>query len=157
MMNPEATLALVVVSGTAAAWCALVVLKAWVLRRRLPHAAGGWALVSAGLMIFVLAAAVPDYGVAEYILPEQNRVDEMHRRLTPALERYRQAHGMYPASLQKAGIETPMTNFGPLHYYGSDSKDDPWYLISFGDIERDRFSADWDSRWGTWSIVKLDF
>lgn len=93
----------------------------------------------------------------EYSPAEQGRVDEMHRQFAPALERYRQTHGSYPGTLEKAGIETPTTRYGPLYYYGTGSEADTWYLISFGDIERDRFSADWDSRTRRWNVVELDF
>jgi hypothetical protein len=54
-------------------------------------------------------------------------------------------------------IRTPVTRYGPLHYYGSSERSNPWYLISFGDIERHRFSADWDSRKQAWTMVELDF
>jgi hypothetical protein len=94
---------------------------------------------------------------SEQTAAQQAQVDEMRRQFSPALERYRQTHGYYPATLQEAGIQTPVTLYGPLHYYGSQSEADAWYLISFGDIERDRFSADWDSRTGRWSVVELDF
>lgn len=96
-------------------------------------------------------------GIVAERLAEQTRVDEMHRQFAPALEQYRLAHGVYPPTLEDAGIETPVTRYGPLHYYGSSEKSDPWYLISFGDIERDRFSADWDSRKRAWRLDELDF
>jgi hypothetical protein len=90
---------------------------------------------------------------AEQTAAEQARVDEMHRRFAPTLEQYRTARGTYPPTLAMAGIETPMTRYGPLYYYSSGSKRDPWYLISFGDIETHLFSADWDSRTQQWTVT----
>jgi hypothetical protein len=92
-------------------------------------------------------------GIVAERLAEQSRVDDMHRQFAPALEQYRQTHGRYPSTLEAAGIETPVTRYGPLHYYGTGT----WYLISFGDIERDRFSSDWDSRKQAWRLDELDF
>jgi hypothetical protein len=151
-MDPGTTLMFVVLFGTVAICCCLVVLKAWILERRLPAGPGGWAMASAIVMALTLATAAPAYHSAE-----QARVDAMHRQFAPALERYRKTHGEYPSTLQEAGIATPQTRYGPLHYYGSRSETDPWYLISFGDIERHRFSADWDSRTRKWTLVGLDF
>lgn len=187
-MSPETTLILLLVFGTAGIASSLVVLKTWLLERRIPPVASGWATCTTALLVTSLLAAhysAPDRGpksgvvervpepgptrpVPRYSAPwlrtrwlggmagrmaEQTRVDEMHRQFAPALEQYRQAHGAYPPTLEDAGIQTPETRYGRLHYYGTGT----WYLISFGDIERDRFSADWDSRKRAWSMVELDF
>jgi hypothetical protein len=186
-MSPETTLIIILVFGTAAIASSLVVLKTWLLERRMAPVAYGWAVCTTAVLMAGLLAAhysapqrleyratggapqrdvaptVPRYsapwlrsrwsGIVAERLAEQSRVDDMHRKFAPALEQYRQTHGKYPPTLEDAGIETPVTRYGPLHYYGTGT----WYLISFGDIERDRFSSDWDSRKRTWSLVELDF
>ncbi|HEX6368741.1 MAG TPA: hypothetical protein VF006_07410 [Longimicrobium sp.] len=170
-MSSETLLVFIVVFGTAATGCSVVVLKTWLQQRRLPRVAGGWATACTVVLFISLIAAAPEhsaarwaseypverYGTAEYIVPEQLRVDSMHWQFAPALELYRQTHGVYPSALEDAGIATPMTQYGPLYYYySSRSKLDPWYLISFGDIETHRFSSDWDSRSQRWSVVEFD-
>jgi hypothetical protein len=189
LMSPETTLILILLFGTAGIVSSLVVLKTWLLERRIPRVAGGWVMCTTALLVTGLLAAhysapqrVPEYGatgpaaepgatapVPRYSAPwyrtpfssaavaEQVRVDAMHRQFAPALEEYRQTHGVYPPTLKDAGIRTPVTRYGPLHYYGSSERSNPWYLISFGDIERHRFSADWDSRKQAWTMVELDF
>jgi hypothetical protein len=97
------------------------------------------------------------YNTGRHRAAEQARVDELHRWIGPALEQYRQGRGVYPPTLEAAGIGTPMTRFGPLYYYSSGSKSEPWYLLSFGDIEMHRFSADWDSRTKRWTVTSLSF
>lgn len=169
-MDSETALTFIVVFGTAAIFSTLVVLKTWVLRRRLHPVAGGWAMMSGCLLVLgmlVAADGSAEYGQAEHRIfrygakahrtAEQARVDEMRRWIAPVLERYRSEHGVYPPKLETAGIPAPMTRYGRLYYYASRSRSDPWYLLSFGDIERDRFSADWDSRTGKWTLVQLDF
>jgi hypothetical protein len=79
---------------------------------------------------------------------ERARVDQLRREFAPALERYRQANGQYPSTLEEAGVRTVYTSYGSLYYYGSD-----WYLISFGDPSRDGFTADWDSRTQKWTVT----
>jgi hypothetical protein len=178
LMSPGTTLMLILVFGSAAIGFSLVVLKTWLLEHRLPRVAGGWAACTTAILLTGLLAAhhsapdrgpgdanspwVPQYRTAwyrsaRYVTPEQRRVDRMHRQFGPALEMYRQTHGKYPPTLEDVGIATPLTHYGPLYYYSSGSRRDPWYLISFGDIERHHFSADWDSRTQEWNVVKLDF
>jgi hypothetical protein len=178
-MGSELTLVFVVLFGVSAIWWTMMVLTDWLRHRRLQRSFGVLAMASATVVFLSLAVAQRDDGrprtKPEYSAPrwtserspprqtseqtaaQQAQVDEMRRQFAPTLERYRQTHGYYPATLEEAGIATPVTLYGPLHYYGSQSEADAWYLISFGDIETDRFSADWDSRSGRWSVVELDF
>lgn len=86
--------------------------------------------------------------------PERARVDRLHQQwYASSLERYRQANGRYPSTLEQVGFRTPDTPHGPLHYYGGGD----WYLISFGDPSRDGFSADWDSRTQKWIVTAFQF
>jgi hypothetical protein len=87
---------------------------------------------------------------------EQARVDSFRIAITPALERYQQEHGKYPDALEDAGISTPQTAYGPLHYYGSRSENPHWYLVSFGDPGVHGFEAEWDSRTGRWQVFEFD-
>lgn len=86
--------------------------------------------------------------------PERARVDRLHQQwYASSLERYRQANGHYPSTLEEVGFRTPPTPHGPLHYYGGGD----WYLLSFGDPSRDGFSADWDSRTQKWIVTAFQF
>lgn len=88
---------------------------------------------------------------------ERARVDQLHQGFAPALERYRQANGEYPPTLEEVGFRTPDTSFGRLHYYSSGPVPPQWYLISFGDPSRDGFSADWDSRTQKWTVAPMGY
>jgi hypothetical protein len=168
-MDTETTLLFVTCFGIAAALCTIVVLMHWVRRRRIPPVAGGWAAACAAVVVLTLMAAPRDgaavqaeYRTARYNTSgrraaEQARVDELHRWIGPALEQYRSGRGVYPPTLEAAGIRTPMTRYGPLYYYSTGSRSDAWYLLSFGDIERHRFSADWDSRTKRWTVTSFSF
>jgi hypothetical protein len=155
-MDSETALMLIVIFGTVAIGCTLVVLKTWVLRRRLHPNAGRWSMLSGFLLLVTFLVAANGFAEHERAA-EQARVDRMRGFIAPVLERYRSEHGMYPPKLETAGIPAPMTRYGRLYYYSSGSKREPWYLLSFGDIQKDRFSSDWDSRSGKWTVVELDF
>lgn len=88
---------------------------------------------------------------------ERARVDQLHQGFAPALERYRQANGQYPSTLEEVGFRTPDTSYGRLHYYSSGPVPPQWYLISFGDPSRDGFSADWDSRTQKWTVAPMGY
>jgi hypothetical protein len=97
------------------------------------------------------------YNTGAHRAAERARVDEMRRWIAPALEQYRTERGVYPPTLEAAGVATPMTRYGPLYYYSTGSGSDAWYLLSFGDIQRHRFSADWDSRTKKWTTTSYGF
>ena len=169
-MDSGTTLTFIVVFGTVGICCTLVVLKTWVLRRQLAPAAGGWAMISGCLLVLTLLVAADGsaeheereyrtrgFITADHRAAEQARIDKLHKWIGPALERYRSERGVYPPTIEAAGIRTPMTRYGPLYYYSSGSKREPWYLLSFGDIERLGFSADWDSRTQKWTMVEVHF
>lgn len=168
-MNSDTALILIVVFGTVATGCTLAVLRARVLQRSLPRDAAGWAATSAAVVAVCLATAAPRnaatepapehrtprYSAPRYINDELSRMEMRRHEFAPALEAYRQAHGHYPPTLGAAGVEVPMTRYGPLHYYGSTERP-AWYLVSFGDPTVNRFSADWDSRRQKWSVYLMD-
>lgn len=81
-----------------------------------------------------------------YSASEHQRVEQVVAELAPVLDRYRQVHGVYPPTLQAAGIPTPQTAYGPLRYRTWREYDGlPIYEVSFGDYDRNGFSAAYSS------------
>ncbi|HEX6372154.1 MAG TPA: hypothetical protein VF006_24770, partial [Longimicrobium sp.] len=86
----------------------------------------------------------------------QQRIEARRQHIAPALERYRQAHGEYPASLKAAGVEAPRTPYGRLHYSAARSQQGiPMYLLAYGNNEIHGFEALWSSEAGTWEIFRF--
>ena len=166
-MSVDSRSVLLLVTGLAAIMCLSVWLHALFTQRGSASFPG----VMAGVFAVIFLAGLrkdeptsydpralgPGEQARRAIQAEVARVDSLHRGFAPALEQYRQEHGTYPDSLQDAGIPIPSTRYGPLHYYGSSSKQNVWYLISFGDPGKDDFQADWDSRKQKWVVLESDF
>jgi hypothetical protein len=173
-MSYDLRFMLVALAALAALFWATAALRRWLLRQ--PRT--GTAILAA-VAYAVVAAVVLGIGEAPprkyrawdapivrfngwgarlsgYRAAEHDRVDSLRIAITPALERYRKAHGQYPVALEDAGIATPQTAYGPLHYYGSRSETPHWYLISFGNPKEHGFEADWDSRTGKWQVFEFD-
>jgi hypothetical protein len=127
---------------------ALVALVVRVGYRRTPWLSGGLAIVSVLVVIGTTMAMAPGYDEGE-----RERVERLHARFAPTLERYRQAHGEYPPTLEAAGIPTPTTLYGPLRYDVRREKDGmSVYTIGFGDYGVNGFTTWWDSRTSGWSL-----
>lgn len=146
-MSYDLQFLVIALSAVMALYCGVVALKRRLLRR--PDAGVACAAGAACIMVATLITVAPG---ARYSTLEHARVEKIRRDITPALERYRDAHGQYPDALADAGIQTPHTRYGPLHYYGSRSERPTWYLLSFGDPKQHGFEADWDSRSGEWQV-----
>jgi hypothetical protein len=152
-MLPEYTLVLWVLGAIGTIFWTVVALALWVWRRRTPRVTGGLALASAALVVVSLVTQAPVWSAAE-----QAKVDEMRQEITPALERYRQAHGAYPPTLEAAGVKPPQTRYGPLRYHvGRVQPTPPYYSLSFGDAQTNGFVAHWDSKTGEWTRDEFDF
>jgi hypothetical protein len=101
--------------------------------------------------VVVLAACGPT--PPGYDTSEHRRVEQVVAEFAPALERYRQAHGEYPPTLQAAGIATPQTAYGPLRYRTWRTTDGiSIYEVSFGDYDRNGFIASFNSDRKTWYL-----
>jgi hypothetical protein len=134
--------------GLVALLAGVAALAVWIRRRRMPWLAGGVSAVAAAAALVCLVSMPPGYSRAE-----RERVERLHAEFAPALERYRQAHGDYPPTLEAAGIATPQTRYGPLEYGARREKDGaPTYSIGYGDYIQNGFSAWWDSKSKTWYI-----
>ncbi|HEX2076920.1 MAG TPA: hypothetical protein VHG08_04400 [Longimicrobium sp.] len=143
---------LVMIIGGAALFatlgCALAALVIAVGFRRRPWRSGGMAAASA-LVFLASTAMLP----ARYDAAEHDGIKDVHAGFAPALERYRQAHGEYPPTLEAAGIATPQTRYGPLRYRSGRAEDGAaFYSVGFGDWWGNGFDAYFDSRKGTWQI-----
>ena len=110
--------------------------------RRLSRAVRGVAITCVAVVLGCTGEASPRYDASE-----QRRVEQVvAEELAPVLERYRQAHGEYPPTLQAAGIATPQTLYGPLRYKSGREYDGlPTYEVSFGDYDRNGFAASYSS------------
>lgn len=129
--------------------CGVLALVRWRERRRLP-----WLTVAGAAVSLALAVALEVSMPPEYSRDEQHRIERLHAQFAPVLERYRQAHGEYPPTLQAAGIATPATRYGPLQYTPRRATDGtPAYSIAFGDYFRNGFSAWWESESGKWHLA----
>jgi|GEM_PF-3269639 len=166
----ELRLMLLAAFGLTALYCAASTMKIWLRSRRLSYLGGAMATTfgTVALLILIVPAPVQPSGMDEparadlqgrragywqrYSAAEQAEIEEMHGDLAPALESYRQTHGVYPPTLPVAGIPLPETRHGPIHYYSSRT----WYLVSVGDPKMDGFQADWDSRTQKWTVNEFD-
>lgn len=161
-MSYDLRFMLVALSSLAALYWMVAALKLRLLGRPGPGTACRLAAVSAFVALVALSirpapgAAPGMWRLRDYSAAEHDRVDSLRLAITPVLEQYRLTHGRYPDALEDAGIQTPETAYGPLHYYGSRSETPAWYLISFGDPKEHGFEADWDSRKGQWQVFEFD-
>jgi hypothetical protein len=149
-MNGLVADALIVIFGLVSLVSGVAALAVLVLRRRLSRGALGTAAASGVLMIGCMIASPPGYSPAE-----RDRIVRLHQQFAPALERYRQAHGQYPPTLEAAGIPTPQTEYGPLRYRnqrGPARQGTPYYEIGFGDYIQNGFVAWWDSDSRRWYL-----
>lgn len=148
-MSDDLRFMLFTLSGLVVLFCMVTALKLHLARRGDPAVPCVLAVPAVLVALVSLALTPPP---PRYSAEERARIDSIRIAITPALERYRQVHGEDPVTLSNAGLQTPQTRYGPLHYYGSRGETPPWYLISFGDPGSNGFSADWDSRLGKWSL-----
>lgn len=147
-MDPIVGGAVIMLFAGVALVAGLIAAVRWLMNRRTPWVTGGVAAVSAAIVLGCLMAMPPGYSA-----DERARVERLHARFAPALERYRQAHGQYPPTLEAAGIATPQTEYGPLEYRAWRLDDGaPAYSVSYGDYLRNGFTAFFDSRAGTWQL-----
>lgn len=152
-MLPELSLVLWILGAVGTIFWGFVALALWLWRRRTPRVTGGLALASAALLVFSLVTEAPVWTAGE-----QAKVEAMRQELAPALERYRQAHGEYPPTLEAAGLKPPQTRYGPLEYFrGRSEQGVTHYSVSFGDPQLNGFNAIWESRTGEWTRVEFDF
>ena len=135
-------------SGLVALVAGLIAVVNWLVEGRTPWKSGGVTIVAAAVLLVCARVTPPGYSADERV-----RVERLHAEFAPALERYRQAHGGYPPTLEAAGIATPQTEYGPLEYHTwRTDKDEPAYSVSFGDYARNGFTAYFDSRLGKWHL-----
>lgn len=147
-MDPILSGAIMILFGLVALFSGLAFLMALVMQRRVSRRAIATGLVSVAVVIGCVMASPPGFRPAE-----RDRVDQLHARFAPALERYRQAHGDYPPTLEAAGIATPTTMYGPLRYQRYRLDDGTrYYEISFGDYYRNGFTASFNSSRAAWSL-----
>lgn len=147
-MDPFTGTALIFIFGVAAVVSAIIAVAGLVRRRRIPRIPAVCGAVSVAVVIGCMMAMPPSYSPGE-----RERVERLHARFAPALERYRQTHGDYPPTLQAAGIATPQTEYGPLQYRRERSKEgSPGYVISFGDYLQNGFVSWWDSGERKWYL-----
>jgi hypothetical protein len=67
--------------------------------------------------------------------------------LVAAIEKYRDSHGVYPPTLEAAGLTPPQTRFRPWRY---DLRPDGSFQIAIGDYGRDGFVLFWTSQNKSW-------
>jgi hypothetical protein len=147
-MDPMVGTAVMMIFGLITLVSGLIALVVLVVDRRVSRVAAGTGIASAAIVIGCLMAMPPGYSPGE-----RDRVERLHAQFAPALERYRQTHGDYPATLQAAGIATPQTEYGPLRYHRKRSREgSPAYEISFGDYGQNGFVTWWDSGTQRWSL-----
>lgn len=147
-MDPLIGTGLIFIFGAAALLSGLAALVVLVVDGRISRLAVGAGAASTAAVLACCMAMPPGFSQAE-----QDRVDRLHAQFAPALERYRQAHGDYPPTLEAAGIATPATEYGPLRYYARRSQEGtPFYEISFGDYYDNGFTASFNSERKTWSL-----
>jgi hypothetical protein len=127
---------------------AILAMAGRVRRRRITRITVVCGIVSVAGVMGCTGEVPPGYNASEH-----RRVEQVHAQFAPALERYRQAHGEYPPTLQAAGIETPETMYGPLRYRTWRSSDGiSMYEVSFGDYDRNGFVASLNSMGQEWSL-----
>jgi hypothetical protein len=147
-MDPLIGTGLIFIFGAAAllaGFCALVVL---IVDGRISRIAVGAGAASTAAVLACCMAMPPRFSQAE-----QDRVARLHAQFAPALERYRQAHGDYPPTLQAAGIATPATEYGPLRYNVHRNEEGTvFYEISFGGYFDNGFTASFRSDRKTWYL-----
>src|SRR5688500_14588765 len=147
-MDPFTGAALIFIFGLVALFSGLIALGSLIWQRRLAPVPAVCTAVSVAVVIGSMIALPPGYNAAE-----RDRVERLHAGFAPALERYRQAHGDYPPTLEAAGIPTPKTEYGPLRYSRERAEDGtPSYSISFGDYMDNGFVTWWDSGSRRWYL-----
>jgi hypothetical protein len=147
-MDPMVGTALVMIFGLVTLASGLIALVVVIVARRVSRPATATAIVSAAVVMGCLMAIPPGYHPSE-----QKRVERLHAAFAPALERYRQTHGDYPPTLEAAGIATPQTEYGPLHYNTHISTEGTlYYEVSFGDYYDNGFTASFSSDRGEWYL-----
>jgi hypothetical protein len=147
-MDPMLGSALVMIFGLVALLSALGGLVVLVVDRRVSRIALRTGAVSAAVLIGCMLTMPPGYSPGE-----QERVEQLHARFAPALERYRETHGDYPPTLEAAGIATPTTEYGPLRYRRHRSREGTaYYEVSFGDYYDNGFTAFFNSERSKWYL-----
>src|SRR5688572_12116702 len=83
------------------------------LLRRAPRITGTLAAICV-----LLAINAPGLKAERFSDRVHVRIEAERQKLSPALERYRQAHGEYPPTLKAAGLKAPRTPYGGgrMHY-----------------------------------------
>jgi hypothetical protein len=71
-------------------------------------------------------------------------------RFIAGLHQFQQAHGRYPVSLQEAGINPPVTRYGPWSYWRSE--DGRQFGLSVGDYREDLFTLSYSSERRSWYL-----
>lgn len=147
-MDPVLLMVIGAVAAVSTLFWILAAVLVWMRSRRRPLITGGLAAASALTVITSMAMMPPGYSQSE-----RERIEQLHARFAPALERYRQAHGDYPPTLEAAGIPTPQTRYGPLEYHVRRQKDGtPAYSVGYGDYITNGFSAWWSSDTKSWFV-----
>ncbi len=124
-------------------WLAVAAVM-WIVRRRMPRASLGFAGACLAVGMMAVVAMPPGYSE-----DETKRIERLHADFAPVLEAYRGEHGVYPPTLEAAGISTPQTQYGPLRYHPlRDENGRPAYDLSFGDYDLNGFTASWSNRSG---------
>lgn len=129
----------------------IVALGIRLLLRRAPRITGTLAAICV-----LLAINAPGLRAERYSDRAHARIEAQRQKLAPALERYRQAHGEYPPTLQAAGLKAPRTPYGPLHYSaGRSQRGVAEYLFAYGNNEINGFEALWSTEDGKWEIFRF--
>lgn len=140
--------ALIFIFGLAALFSGVIALGSLVWQRRLAPIPAVCGAVSVAVVIACMVTMPPGYEPGE-----RERVERLHASIAPTLERYRQTHGAYPPTLEAAGIKTPETRYGQLHYEARRENDGtPVYSISFGHYLNNGFVTWWDSDSRKWYL-----
>jgi hypothetical protein len=112
-------------------------------RETQPRKPLAWGLyLGAGLAIFLPMAFFAGlvymiYPPAFYPRPEFPGLEAQGDTLIPAIERYHSEHGVYPQTLEAAGVSTPKTRWGHWQYA---TLPDGTYQLSVGKYDRHGFT-----------------
>ena len=94
-------------------------------------------------LLAMLFTTLPPYGWSE---ARQAQIVLQGFGLLESIEQYRRHYGVYPLSLEDAGIPVPNTLFGPFHYEPNNQSSATSYILRVGDYAKNGFESWWDSQ-----------